>query len=121
MIEGKTKMTDTVRGFRARLVTAAAMSALLTAGCATTAPSSLGRTVALGENAAGDPCEATENWSDQSFGDEFVKKARSYSVGCRGRDAGGTLARVRLFDTDNPLFHKSFSSLVPPFAGDAIL
>jgi CHAT domain-containing protein len=99
MIEGKTKMTDTVRGFRARLVTAAAMSALLTAGCATTAPLSTGSNLALGENAAGDPCEASVNWSDESFGDAFAKEARSYSVGCRGRNASGTLARVRIFET----------------------
>ncbi|MEO1221567.1 MAG: hypothetical protein AAFY42_09500 [Pseudomonadota bacterium] len=92
-------MTDTFRGFRAGLVTAAAMSALVTAGCTTTANPSASSGLALGENAAGDPCEATLNWSDPSFGDEFTKSASSYSVGCRGRLGSGTQARVGIFDT----------------------
>lgn len=92
-------MTNNVRVTRARLVAAAALSALMTAGCATTADYPTGQNLALGNNASGDPCEASANWSDPSFGDDVVKYARSYSVNCRGQQTGATLARVRLFES----------------------
>lgn len=111
MIKGNSKMTDTSRGFRARLAAAAALSAMLTAGCATTSSPTSGTGLSLGENSAGDPCEATVNWTDPSLGDGFSKMARSYSVGCRGRTSSGTQGRVRIFDSsaDRDAFTGSLS------------
>ncbi len=104
-------MTNKVRGNRARLVAAVGLSALMTAGCATTSSYPTGTSLALGNNAVGAPCEATANWSDPSFGDDTVKFARSYSVNCRGQQASGALARVRLFDSpaDRAAFASSLS------------
>ena len=105
MIEGKTKMSPmsthsrASRGFRASLTAAAALSALVVAGCATTPPVTSTAPLALGNNAGGDPCVATVNWSDPKFGDAFSKKATSYSVGCQNRSSTRTLARVRLFES----------------------
>lgn len=111
MSKGMTRMTDKFRGFRAGLVTAAAMSALVAGGCTTTPDYPTGQPLSLGENASGDPCIATVNWSDQKFGDAKTKFAESFTVSCRGQVSNFTQARVRLFDTmaDRDAFTSSLS------------
>jgi len=73
----------------------AASAAVLTA-CATLEPQGEFTQFSLGENASGDPCVATQNWTDPSYGESSVKFADAYSVTCRGTTTGA-LGRVRVF------------------------
>ncbi|QUL36790.1 CHAT domain-containing protein [Erythrobacter sp. JK5] len=67
-------------------------------GCATGQSGTPAAAFALGTNASGDPCTASPNWTDPSFGDEKTKFSDAYSVNCRGVTSGA-LARVRTFDS----------------------
>ena len=75
----------------------AALTLVLSA-CATVPGSGPAGTLALGDNAAGDRCTATANWTDPALRD-FVKNADVYSVNCTGA-VTDALARVRLFASD---------------------
>ncbi|MEL7218292.1 MAG: hypothetical protein AAGK01_07665, partial [Pseudomonadota bacterium] len=78
------------------LLGGAALSVILT-GCATTTPSGSGGGFSLGPNANGEPCSASQNWTDQSYGDATIKYSDAFSVNCRGATSG-VLSRVRTFD-----------------------
>ncbi len=79
------------------LLGGAAIGAVLT-GCASnqTVGTAVGFT--LGSNANGEPCSASQNWTDESYGDAAIKFSDTYSVNCRGATSG-VLSRVRAFDS----------------------
>lgn len=79
------------------LLGGAAMSAVLT-GCATNPAGGVSAGFALGTNANGEPCSASQNWTDQIYGDATIKYSDAYSVNCRGATSG-VLSRVRSFDS----------------------
>ncbi|WP_298463565.1 CHAT domain-containing protein [uncultured Erythrobacter sp.] len=79
------------------LLGGAAIGVVLT-GCATSQPTGSGPAFALGTNANGEPCTASQNWTDQSYGDATIKYSDAFSVNCRGATSG-VLSRVRTFDS----------------------
>ncbi|MDJ0642002.1 MAG: CHAT domain-containing protein [Erythrobacter sp.] len=79
------------------LLGGAAVSLVLT-GCATSLPAGQRTGFSLGTNANGEPCAASQNWTDQSYGDASIKYSDAFSVNCRGATSG-VLSRIRTFDS----------------------
>ena len=75
-----------------------AAAAFVINACTSTAP--LNQTVqfSLGKNASGDPCTASKNWTDPSYGESAIKFSDAYSINCRG-SSSGALGRVRTFES----------------------
>jgi len=79
------------------LLGGAAISVVLT-GCAANQLTGSGAGFSLGSNANGEPCTASQNWTDQSYGDATIKYSDAFSVNCRGATSS-VLSRVRTFDS----------------------
>lgn len=86
------------RTLRAGLL-CAPLAGLLLAGCATLAPSGAGESFDLGQNAAGDACNATATWADPAQAGRDIKFANVYSINCRRQQTASALGRVRVFDS----------------------
>ncbi|MEM7666108.1 MAG: CHAT domain-containing protein [Pseudomonadota bacterium] len=82
-----------------RLILGGAAMSLALTGCTTGQRVGPVGEFALGSNASGDPCTASPNWTDPSYGEETTKYGDVYSVNCRGASQS-SLARVRMFSSD---------------------
>ena len=78
-----------------RNILGGAALAFIVSACATVPRAAPAGTLALGNNASGERCTATANWTDPALRN-FVKNPDVYSVNCTGA-VTDALARVRMF------------------------